>query len=150
MNLISRKVNRSGLRISHSKVFSSGCMVNIQYIQVLWWISNISRLYDIYPIYPGCMVNIQYIQVVDIYPIYPVQFLWWIFNISRLYDYIEYFQVVWCISNVSSCMMYIQYIQVLWSDGEWEALDTYWRSKEFLAWLYNDSPVKDTVVANDR
>ncbi|XP_023344127.1 alpha-L-fucosidase [Eurytemora carolleeae] len=40
--------------------------------------------------------------------------------------------------------------QVLWSDGEWEALDTYWRSKEFLAWLYNDSPVKDTVVANDR
>lgn len=28
--------------------------------------------------------------------------------------------------------------------------DTYWKSKEFLAWLYNDSPVKDTVVVNDR
>ncbi|XP_071112348.1 alpha-L-fucosidase-like isoform X2 [Haliotis cracherodii] len=39
---------------------------------------------------------------------------------------------------------------IVWSDGEWEAPDTYWGSKEFLAWLYNDSPVKDTVVTNDR
>ncbi|XP_069692576.1 alpha-L-fucosidase-like [Periplaneta americana] len=40
--------------------------------------------------------------------------------------------------------------EVIWSDGEWEATDDYWTSKEFLAWLYNDSPVKDTVVVNDR
>jgi len=40
--------------------------------------------------------------------------------------------------------------EVLWSDGEWEAEDKYWRSEEFIAWLYNDSPVKDTVVTNDR
>ncbi|XP_067044468.1 alpha-L-fucosidase-like [Acropora muricata] len=40
--------------------------------------------------------------------------------------------------------------EYIWSDGEWEAKDTYWRSKEFLAWLYNDSPVKDTVLVNDR
>ncbi|KAH0535268.1 alpha-L-fucosidase [Cotesia glomerata] len=40
--------------------------------------------------------------------------------------------------------------EVLWSDGEWEAPDTYWKSKEFLAWLFNQSPVKDTVVVNDR
>lgn len=39
---------------------------------------------------------------------------------------------------------------VLWSDGDWEANDTYWKSQEFLAWLYNDSPVKDYVVTNDR
>ncbi|CAL8070941.1 unnamed protein product, partial [Orchesella dallaii] len=39
---------------------------------------------------------------------------------------------------------------VLWSDGEWEAPDTYWGSEEFLAWLYNDSPVKDVIVTNDR
>ncbi|XP_078042940.1 alpha-L-fucosidase isoform X2 [Augochlora pura] len=40
--------------------------------------------------------------------------------------------------------------EVLWSDGDWEASDTYWTSKEFLCWLYNESPVKDTVVVNDR
>lgn len=40
--------------------------------------------------------------------------------------------------------------EIIWSDGEWEAPDTYWDSLNFLAWLYNDSPVKDTVVVNDR
>ncbi|GLH08491.1 Putative alpha-L-fucosidase [Gryllus bimaculatus] len=39
---------------------------------------------------------------------------------------------------------------VIWSDGDWEASDSYWTSKEFLAWLYNKSPVKDHVVVNDR
>jgi len=40
--------------------------------------------------------------------------------------------------------------EILWADGDWEKPDTYWESKEFLAWLYNDSPVKDTVCVNDR
>nr|XP_058918284.1 tissue alpha-L-fucosidase isoform X2 [Kogia breviceps] len=39
---------------------------------------------------------------------------------------------------------------LIWSDGEWECPDTYWNSTNFLAWLYNDSPVKDFVVVNDR
>ncbi|PAV85957.1 hypothetical protein WR25_26538 isoform B [Diploscapter pachys] len=40
--------------------------------------------------------------------------------------------------------------EVIWSDGEWDRTDDYWKSKDFLAWLYNTSPVKDTVVVNDR
>lgn len=34
--------------------------------------------------------------------------------------------------------------------GEWDGTDEYWKTKDFLAWLYNDSPVKDEVVVNDR
>ncbi|XP_056412578.1 tissue alpha-L-fucosidase [Hyla sarda] len=39
---------------------------------------------------------------------------------------------------------------ILWSDGDWESPDTYWKSLDFLAWVYNDSPIKDKVVVNDR
>ena len=39
---------------------------------------------------------------------------------------------------------------VIWSDGDWSGDENYWRSKEFRAWLYNESPVKNTVVTNDR
>ncbi len=39
---------------------------------------------------------------------------------------------------------------VFWTDGDWEAGDDVWKSKEFLAWMYNESPVKDRVVTYDR
>jgi len=39
---------------------------------------------------------------------------------------------------------------VWWSDGDWDATADYFGSKDFLAWLYNDSPAKDSVVTNDR
>ncbi len=39
---------------------------------------------------------------------------------------------------------------IVWPDGEWEHTSDKWKSTEFLAWLYNDSPVKETVVVNDR
>jgi alpha-L-fucosidase len=39
---------------------------------------------------------------------------------------------------------------IIFSDGEWEMTSAQWRSPELLAWLYNESPVKDVVVVNDR
>src|SRR5258706_3013307 len=39
---------------------------------------------------------------------------------------------------------------VFWTDGDWDADENVWKSKEFLAWVYNESPVKDRVVSIDR
>lgn len=39
---------------------------------------------------------------------------------------------------------------ILWTDGEWDKPSRDWKSEEFLAWLYNESPVKENVVVNDR
>jgi len=39
---------------------------------------------------------------------------------------------------------------VFWTDGEWDHPSEVWKSTEFLAWLFNESPVKDQVVVNDR
>jgi alpha-L-fucosidase len=38
----------------------------------------------------------------------------------------------------------------IFSDGEWEMTSAEWHSPELLAWLFNESPVKDEVVINDR
>jgi alpha-L-fucosidase len=39
---------------------------------------------------------------------------------------------------------------IVWTDGEWDRASKDWKSEEFLAWLYNESPVKSSVVVNDR
>ncbi|MCI1649018.1 MAG: alpha-L-fucosidase [Bacteroides sp.] len=39
---------------------------------------------------------------------------------------------------------------ILWTDGEWEHSSEEWKSTSFLSWLYNESPVKGTIVVNDR
>jgi alpha-L-fucosidase len=39
---------------------------------------------------------------------------------------------------------------IIFSDGEWDLSSAEWHSPELLAWLFNDSPVKDEVVINDR
>jgi alpha-L-fucosidase len=39
---------------------------------------------------------------------------------------------------------------LLWTDGEWDHSSKEWKSEEFLTWLYNDSPVKNNIIVNDR
>lgn len=40
---------------------------------------------------------------------------------------------------------------LIFSDaGEWDGTDKQWKTKEFLRWLYNESPVKNEIVVNDR
>jgi len=39
---------------------------------------------------------------------------------------------------------------IIFGDGEWEQSSADWHSPELLAWLFNESPVKDFVVVNDR
>ncbi|MDR2774821.1 MAG: alpha-L-fucosidase, partial [Tannerella sp.] len=39
---------------------------------------------------------------------------------------------------------------IFWTDGEWDYTSERLKSTDFLAWLYNESPVKETVVVNDR
>ncbi len=39
---------------------------------------------------------------------------------------------------------------ILWGDGEWEMPSKDWKTAELMAWLYNESSVKNTIVINDR
>ena len=39
---------------------------------------------------------------------------------------------------------------ILWADGEWEHTSKEWQSPDFLAWLFNESHVKNNIVINDR
>lgn len=39
---------------------------------------------------------------------------------------------------------------LIFNDGEWDLPSSEWRSEELLAWLFNESAVRDEVVVNDR
>ncbi len=39
---------------------------------------------------------------------------------------------------------------LLWTDGDWDLPPEAWHSQQFLAWLYNESPVKNSIVTYDR
>ena len=39
---------------------------------------------------------------------------------------------------------------VIFADGEWSLPSEQWRAPQLLAWLFNESPVRDKVVVNDR
>lgn len=38
---------------------------------------------------------------------------------------------------------------ILWTIGDWVSSEEYWGSKEFVAWVYNESPVRDYIVISD-
>uniref|UniRef100_A0A914CXE9 alpha-L-fucosidase n=1 Tax=Acrobeloides nanus TaxID=290746 RepID=A0A914CXE9_9BILA len=63
-------------------------------------------------------------------------------NRTDYVDQVSYPQLLELVNNYKP--------DLIWSDGDWDKSDTYWRSKEFLAWLYNESPIKDKIVVNDR
>ncbi|MEZ4775126.1 MAG: alpha-L-fucosidase [Bacteroidia bacterium] len=39
---------------------------------------------------------------------------------------------------------------IAWGDGDWELEAEEWKTPELIAWLYNESSVKDKIVINDR
>jgi len=39
---------------------------------------------------------------------------------------------------------------ILWEDGQWNYPSSTWKMPQFMAWLYNESPVKETIIINDR
>lgn len=39
---------------------------------------------------------------------------------------------------------------IVWGDGEWEHSAETWRTPEILKWLFEESPVADTAIINDR
>ena len=39
---------------------------------------------------------------------------------------------------------------IIFADGEWDLPSSEWRTPELLAWLFNESPVREDVVINDR
>lgn len=39
---------------------------------------------------------------------------------------------------------------LIWSDGDWGTSPEKWHSPELLTWLFNDSPIANSVVVNDR
>ncbi len=39
---------------------------------------------------------------------------------------------------------------IIWGDGEWDMKSEKWKTPELIAWLFNESSVKDKIVINDR
>ncbi|VDM95832.1 unnamed protein product [Thelazia callipaeda] len=64
------------------------------------------------------------------------------YKTSNYVKYVSYPQMLELVKNYEP--------EIVWSDGDWEMSDQYWKSKQFIAWLYNSSPVNSTVVVNDR
>jgi alpha-L-fucosidase len=77
------------------------------------------------------------------------------------YSLYEWFNPLWLAGNTETYVarhMFPQFKDlvtrysptIIFADGEWELGSEQWRAVELLAWLFNDSPVADRVVVNDR
>lgn len=69
-------------------------------------------------------------------------------DIANNYTTSEFVDTVWKPSFYELVNRYQP--DLLWADGDWIGPWEWWQSRELLAWLFNDSPVKDHVVVNDR
>ena len=71
--------------------------------------------------------------------------------LPQLYDIVNKYQpdVVWS-DGKTLCFVLLYHSSADNKAGGWDANSSYWQSNDFVQWLYNESPVRDTVVTNDR
>ena len=75
------------------------------------------------------------------------------------YSFFEWYNPLWLVDRARFVREHMQpqlhdlvtryKPDVLWADGEWDGREGLWQSREFLAWLFNESPAPEAVV-NDR
>ncbi len=81
-------------------------------------------------------------------------------GVGLYYSLSEWYNPVW-LSNSSAYVGEYMQVQLrdivdrfepdlLFPDGEWDYSTDFWKAKEFLAWLYTNSSVRDRVVTNGR
>jgi alpha-L-fucosidase len=77
------------------------------------------------------------------------------------YSLYEWFNPLWLAGNMEAYVerhLFPQFKDlvtryspsIIFADGEWELASEQWRAAKLLAWLFNDSPVGERVVVNDR
>lgn len=82
-------------------------------------------------------------------------------RMGMYYSLLEWFHPLYNDANIERFVKEINHPQmkelvqtykpdILWTDGEWNYQWEIHRGPEFLAWLYNESDVKNHVVVNDR
>lgn len=76
------------------------------------------------------------------------------------YSFLEWYNPLWLKDKEKFAMEHMQpqfkdlvenyKPDIIWGDGDWGMSPEQWKTPELLTWLFNDSPVADSVVINDR